>query len=72
MRLQADINGPQLAEIDLTITITMKVKEWALIIESVSDEAKQKYHHTKYEFTDNVASVIQEYTDKVERTIELK
>lgn len=72
MKLQAEVNSSQLDEVDVTITVTMKLREWKMISKSVRSDAKSDYNFTKHDFADKVGDVIDTYTDKVERTIEMK
>lgn len=72
MKLQAEVNSSQLDEVDVTITVTMKLKEWKLISGSLIRDSRTEYQWTKTEVANQIGEIIHAYTDKVERTVEPK
>lgn len=72
MTIITQANTSQLDEVEVTIDITMKLRDWKLVEQSIRKDAKDDYHWTRAEFANQLQEVISEYTDKVSKTFQPK
>ncbi len=54
-------NDEQLDEVDVTIKLTMKLKEWKMVSDALRKDSKDNYHWTKTEVAHAIEQVFEEY-----------
>ena len=61
----------QLDEVDVTIKLTMKLKEWKMVSDALRRDSKDNYHWTKTELAYAIEQVFEEYHSLIQREKQL-
>jgi len=67
MNMVVYADDKQMDEVDVTIKLTMKLKEWKMVSDALRKDSKDNYHWTKAEVALAIEQVFNEYHSLIQR-----